>query len=78
MLSLGLLTMLSGSLGFATGVMRSLNAMQLAPDQRYIAWIGVGESLHAVVLALALLALGTLAATFGTSRLASASAKLTA
>jgi hypothetical protein len=65
--SLGSMTFLSGSLGFVTGVIKSLNALDLVPaDKRWIWMLGVGESLTNVALALALVALATLAMIVGT------------
>ena len=67
---LGVLTLVSGSLGFITGMIKSFMAIGgVGPDQRYIALIGIAESLHNVALALILIALATAAAVVGTYRL---------
>lgn len=69
-ISLGVTTLLSGGLGFVTGMIASFNAIHGAPpDQRWIWLIGMGESLHNVALALALVILGSLASAVGAVRL---------
>lgn len=71
--SLGIMTLASGGLGFVTGVIKSLMAMDgVAPDKRWIWMLGVGESLHALALALGLVTLGSVVAAIGAYRMASA------
>jgi len=68
--SLGIVTLASGGLGFVTGVVKSITAGGVGPDQRWLWVVGLGESLTNVVLALMLIVLGALAATVGALRLA--------
>jgi hypothetical protein len=69
--SLGVMTLLNGLLGFVAGLIRSLNALDLVPAERRWIWmLGLGESLTNVALALALVALATLAMVVGTWKLA--------
>ena len=71
--SLALLTFLSGCLGFVTGVIKSLNALDaVKPEQRWIWLLGVGESLNNVALALVLLVVASIAVAIGTLRVARA------
>jgi uncharacterized membrane protein HdeD (DUF308 family) len=43
-LSLGVMTCLSGGLGFVTGLVKSLNALpRVSPDERWIWMVGLGE-----------------------------------
>jgi hypothetical protein len=71
LISLGVMTVVSGSLGFATGLAKSLLGLYgLAPEKHYYALLGLGESLMDVVLALILVVLATMAATVGAWRLA--------
>jgi hypothetical protein len=71
--SLGVMTLLNGVLGFVAGLIRSLNALDLVPAERRWIWmIGLGESLTNVVLALALVVLATLAMVIGTWKLSRA------
>jgi hypothetical protein len=70
-ISLGIMTLVVGGLGFVTGTIKSFMAMDaVTPDKRWIWMLGLGEALNNVGLALALIALGTLAATVGAYRLA--------
>jgi hypothetical protein len=70
-LSLGIMTIASGGLGFVTGVIKSLSAMEgVQPDKKWIWMLGVSESLHNVALALALVTLGSVIAGIGALRLA--------
>lgn len=70
-LSLGVLTLAAGGLGFVTGVIKSLLAVeQVGPEQRWIWMLGVGEALHNVALALALVTIGAIAASVGAMRIA--------
>jgi hypothetical protein len=74
-ISLGIMTLVVGSLGFVTGVIKSLTAIHQVPaEQRFIWLIGLGESLNNVALALTLVALGALAISVGAFRLAVAPA----
>jgi hypothetical protein len=63
-------TATAGATGFVIGVIKSLKAVELPPDERYVAWIGLGESLNNVSLALGLLFLASLAVAVGFWRLA--------
>jgi hypothetical protein len=70
-ITLGIMTLVAGGLGFVTGTIKSFLAMgEVTADNRWIWMLGLGESLNNVALALALIALGTLAATVGAYRLA--------
>jgi hypothetical protein len=74
-LSLGMVTLASGGLGFVTGLIQStLGVAGVGPDRRWIWVLGMGESLTNVALALALIVLGALAASVGALRLARAPA----
>ncbi|WP_234023831.1 hypothetical protein [Sorangium cellulosum] len=67
--SLGILTLMAGGLGFVTGTIKSFMATgAVTPDERWIWMIGLGESLNNVALALVLLTLASLAATVGAYR----------
>ena len=69
-LSLGVMTLMSGSLGFVTGVIKSLQALpHVGPDERWIWMVGLSESLVNVAFALSLVAVATLAMVVGTWRL---------
>jgi hypothetical protein len=69
LISLGLMTLISGLLGFATGLTHSLEYLdRVTPDQRYIWLIGLGESLYNVNFALVFLMLAVIAATVGAWR----------
>lgn len=71
--SLGILTLLSGSLGFVTGLIATFSAMgEVDADKRWIWMLGVGESLHNLSLALVLAVLAVLAASVGSFRLSQA------
>ena len=68
-LSLGIMTIASGALGFVTGVMRSLSHIgEVAPDKRWIWAYGVSESMNNLALALALITLAAVAASVGAYR----------
>lgn len=74
-ITLGLLTLLSGMLGFVTGIIASFSAMSGVPTGGSSAWIpliGAAESLHNVALALALVIFAVLAASVGAVRLGQA------
>ena len=50
--SLGLLTLASGGLGFVTGLIKSFQAMAEMPDDKRWIWlVGLGEALNNVALA---------------------------
>lgn len=67
--ALSAVTLLSGGLGFVTGLINSCLAIQsVTPDLRYIVVIGLGESLANVSLALALLVVASLGVLAGTIR----------
>jgi hypothetical protein len=69
-LSLGILTMASGALGFVMGLIKSVSAIGgVAAEQRWIWIVGMGEALNCVALALVLVTLGSLAASVGALRL---------
>ncbi len=71
--SLAIVTLASGGLGFVTGMIKSALAIEGAgPDKRWIWVLGMGESLNNVALAFALLTLAGLAASVGALRLARA------
>jgi hypothetical protein len=69
--SLGILTLMAGSLGFVTGMIKSLNAIgEVKPEERFIWLIGMGESLNNIGLALMVVVLAALLASVGTLRIA--------
>jgi hypothetical protein len=69
-LSLGVLTLASGGLGFVSGLIKSVSAIGgVAAEQRWIWVVGMGEALNCVALALLLVTLGSLAASVGAVRL---------
>ncbi len=71
MVSLAILTLASGGFGFTTGLITSLGILQsVAPDQRYITLIGLGESLYNIAFALLLVLAAALATSIGAWRLA--------
>lgn len=72
-ITLAILTLLSGALGFVTGIITSFSAMGGVPGDgsaRWIPLIGAAESLYNVALALALIILGSIAASVGAARIA--------
>ena len=76
--SLGILTLAGGGLGFVTGVIKSFSAIgQVQPDERWIWMLGVGESLHNLALALVLVTLGAVFASIGALRLSRMAAAAT-
>jgi hypothetical protein len=66
--SLGIMTLASGGLGFVTGMIASVSSLE--GNARGIWLIGMGESLHNVALAFALVTLGGVAASVGALRIA--------
>ncbi len=69
--SLGLLTLASGGLGFVTGLIKSFQAMAEMPDDKRWIWlVGLGEALNNVALAFGLVMLAAIAASVGTLRVA--------
>jgi hypothetical protein len=71
--SLGGLTLLSGALGFVTGLVKSLNALpDVAPGDRWIWMVGLGESLVNVAFALALVSIAALGMVVGAWKLSRA------
>jgi len=72
MLTLGLFTLLAGTLGFITGVINLLQAYAgpLASEGPTVLYLGIQESLHNVALALLLSTVSAIAASIGAWRLA--------
>jgi hypothetical protein len=68
LVGLGIMTIVAGTLGFVTGVIATMSHVKDAAD-RGVALVGLGESLHNVALALALIMLATIAGTVGAFRL---------
>ena len=69
-LSLSVMTIISGSLGFVMGLINSFRILEkVGPDERYLPVIGVGESLYNVAFALVLLMLAAIAAGIGGLRI---------
>ena len=69
--ALGLTTFLAGSLGFVTGVIKTMTYLDTVPaEERWIWLIGVGESLNNIGLALALMIIASLASAVGALRFA--------
>jgi hypothetical protein len=70
-ISLGILTLASGSLGFVAGLIKSFSPIpHPPPGDSFLFIAGMGESLNNVALAVGCIALAALAATVGTLRLA--------
>jgi hypothetical protein len=68
--SLGVLTLLSGALGFVTGIITTMKAVAHVPaSDRYIALVGLGESANNLALALVLAVLSMLAVVLGAWKL---------
>ena len=71
LVSLGLVTLMSGGLGFSLGLIKSFGAMgEVVPESRWIWMIGTSEALNNVALALILSLVGGLAASVGALRIA--------
>lgn len=71
--SLGIMTLMGGSLGFVTGLIKTFTSMaEVKPDDRWFWMLGVGESLNCLGLALMLLVLASLASSVGALRIARA------
>ncbi|HEU4534323.1 MAG TPA: hypothetical protein VFS00_09405 [Polyangiaceae bacterium] len=69
LLSLGLMTLFAGALGFTGGMIRACAAIgQVGPDERFVTVIGLGESLYNVALSLVMCLLATMAAAVGATR----------
>jgi len=70
-ISLGILTLASGSLGLVIGLIKSLGALgRVDPGDRYIWLVGMGESLNNVALALGIIVAAVLIASIGTMKVA--------
>lgn len=70
-ISLGIMTLTSGGLGFVAGLIKSFGAMgHVDADRKWLWMLGTSESLHNVALALGLVTLGALAASIGALRVA--------
>jgi hypothetical protein len=67
---LGVLTMLTSTLGFVTGVIRTLLAAnEIDPKEPgHVVIVGIGESLHNMGLGLMVLVIATIATVVGLSR----------
>jgi hypothetical protein len=71
LVSLGVMTLAAGSLGFVTGLIKSALAIPGAgPDSRWIWVVGMGEALNNVALALLLTTLASVASSVGALRIA--------
>ena len=71
LLSLGVLTIAAGGLGFVTGLIKSAEAVGSMPHDNQVIWVvGMGESLNNVALALGLVVLGSISASVGALRIA--------
>lgn len=70
-ISLGLVTLMAGGLGFTTGLIKSFGAMgEVVPENRWIWMLGTSEALNNIGLALALTLIAGLAASVGALRIA--------
>ncbi len=69
-LALGVVTVLTGCLGFVAGLITTTNALHQVPENRVplIGALGFGESLHNVALALILVVLAALCTSVGVVR----------
>jgi hypothetical protein len=71
LLGLGTVTLASGALGFVTGLMATFRYIGGVPaSERYVALIGVGESLSNVAFALGFVVLAAVAGSVGAWRIA--------
>ncbi len=71
LLGTGVVTLSSGALGFVTGLITTFRYVgQVGPDHRYLAIIGIGESLENVAFALVFAVLASLIASIGAWRIA--------
>jgi ABC-type lipoprotein release transport system permease subunit len=71
LISVGTMTFVSGLLGFTTGVIKSfLPIGQVGPGERYIAMIGVAESMVNITFALVFVMLAAIGASIGAARIA--------
>ena len=71
MITSSIIVLISGLLGFSTGVTRSLLALdRVGDDRRWIGLIGIGESMMNVNLAMVFLVLAAIIATIGALRIA--------
>ena len=72
LVTLNLLTLSAGALGFVTGVITTASALETVPagQTSLIALLGVGESLNNVAFALLFLATAAIAATLGAWKIA--------
>jgi hypothetical protein len=70
--SLGLMTLFAGALGFTGGMIKACSAIsEVGPDERFVTVIGLGESLYNVALSLIMCLFATMAAAVGVSRVRS-------
>ena len=71
LISLGVLTFLSGCFGFVSGVIATIHAVsKLGEERPLITLIGLGESLNNLGWAFALMSIATLLTVVGAARLA--------
>jgi len=71
LLGSGVVTLSSGALGFVTGLIATFRYIgHVGPDRRYLAIIGIGESLENVAFALVFAVLASLIASVGAWRIA--------
>lgn len=69
--TLGVLTITAGVLGFVTGMIKVFLAIgEVQPDQRWIWMLGAGEALNCIGLALCLTVIAMVAASVGAFRFA--------
>ncbi len=74
-ISLCIVTLSSGGLGFVSGVVKSFSFLgQVKPEDRWIGAVGVAESLQNLVLAFALVTLAAIATSVGALRIARSTA----